>query len=130
VSWREPAKREARLRGQCILVVEDEPLVAIELCSLLADAGAEVVGPGKDLPEISRLAHEAALSAALLDVRLGGGTVAPVARILQERGVPFAFYTGQIESDAVRREWPSAPLIVKPAPAVQLVAAVARLHGA
>lgn len=110
-----------------VLLVEDEPLIALELQSLLADEGALVVGPGRDLDESLRLARSNGVSAALLDVRLGGETVAPIAEALSERGVPFAFYTGQTETDEVRACWPGAPVLAKPAPSRQVVAVIRAL---
>jgi DNA-binding response OmpR family regulator len=119
---------EAPLSGQQILVVEDEPLIALELGRMLNDAGAVVVGPVRDLAESLKLARrEPPLSAALLDVRLGRETVAPLAQLLQDGGVPFAFYTGEGENDALRLEWPAAPVITKPSPARQVLAVVERL---
>jgi DNA-binding response OmpR family regulator len=128
VTWKADHRGERRLRKCRILVVEDEPLVALEISDLLADEGAEVIGPAMDLGASVELARRASISAAVLDVRLSDGAVAPVARILSERGIPFIFYTGQAETDAVRLEWPSAPVIAKPAPARNLVAAIASLH--
>ncbi|MGH6955593.1 MAG: response regulator [Caulobacteraceae bacterium] len=122
-----PESGEA-LRGRMVLVVEDEPIVALELEAILADEGATVVGPVNDLAEGLRLAEAAGISAALLDVRLGRQTVAPLARALEMRGIPFIFYTGQGEADDVRREWPAALFIAKPAPARSLVAAVQALE--
>ena len=56
----------------------------------------------------------------MLDVRIGAETAKPVAALLRERGVPFAFYTGQVDFEALRRDWPGAPVIAKPAPTRQL----------
>jgi CheY-like chemotaxis protein len=112
------------LRGLRILVVEDEPLIALDLQSLLTGEGAVVEGPGRDLEEGLRLARRSTLAAALLDVRIGRQTAAPIAELLQARGVPFAFYTGQVEADALRREWPGAPVVPKPSPARQLLRAL------
>ncbi len=126
MTWKPADGHSTILRGQRVLVVEDEPLIALELKAVLADGGAQVVGPVSDLAESLKLARTP-LSAALLDVRLGRQTVAPLAQLLQDQGVPFAFYTGQVETDAVRRQWPSAPVIAKPSPGRDVVAAVERL---
>jgi len=129
VTWRNAVAGLHALAGARVLLIEDEPLVALDLRSVLGDEGAEVVGPGRDLIEGLRLAHRDGLTAALLDVRIGRDTVAPIARLLAERGVPFAFYTGQAESDALRRAWPGAPVIAKPTPTRQLVATLEKLCG-
>lgn len=127
MSWKADRTGDHCLSGARVLLIEDEPLVALDLRAMLGDEGAEVVGPGRNLTEGLRLARHDGITAALLDVRIGNDTVAPIARLLAERGVPFAFYTGQPESDALRRDWPGAPVIAKPTPARQLVAAIQRL---
>jgi DNA-binding response OmpR family regulator len=127
VSWNNLKSPLQGLRGARILVIEDEPLIALDLRSLLCGEGAEVVGPGRSLTEGLRLAARADISAALLDVRIGKQTATPIAQALQARGVPFAFYTGQVGAEALRRDWPDAPVISKPSPTRQLVAALERL---
>src|SRR4051812_22115604 len=37
------------LLGLCVLVVEDDYFIALELCSALRAAGADVLGPARDL---------------------------------------------------------------------------------
>ena len=127
MTWKTVHDSEEALGGQRVLVVEDEPLIAIELRAALLDEGAEVVGPGRDFEENLALAAQSPITAALLDVRLGGRTVAPLAQTLSERGIPFAFYTGQTETDVVRQQWPAAPVVQKPSPAHQLVSVVQTL---
>ena len=124
MTWKSDHLHADALSGRRVLIVEDEPLIALELRTVLTDEGAQVVGPGRDLAESLALASKAGLSAALLDVRLGGETVAPLAQALNDRGVPFAFYTGQTETDLVRQQWPAAPVVAKPSPGRDLVAVV------
>jgi DNA-binding response OmpR family regulator len=66
-------------------------------------------------------------AAALLDVRLGRDTIAPVARKLTELGTPFAFYTSQATHEAILLEWPGARIVSKPTSPVVLINAVAEL---
>ena len=67
------------------------------------------------------------VGAAVLDIRLGDQTVDPIARQLDERGVPFLFYTGQIDTDPIRRKWPDHKILAKPARPQCIVMAVADL---
>jgi len=127
MSWKTVNGNAETLVGQLVLVVEDEPLIALELRTALAERGAQVIGPGQDLGQSLTLAAESPITAALLDVRLGGRTVAPLAEALSERGIPFAFYTGQTETDLVRQQWPTAPVVQKPSPTRQLVKVVQAL---
>lgn len=82
------------LSGMRVLVVEDEPLIALALEDILADLGCQVVGPAHTLAEAADLGREAPLDGAILDVNLGRDKVFPVADILAERSVPFVFTTG------------------------------------
>jgi DNA-binding response OmpR family regulator len=117
------------LGGLRILIVEDEPLIAMELKAALTDHGAEVLRPTRRLNDSLELARNSRISAALLDVRLGSESVAPLAELLDHRGVPFAFYTGQIDSDPVCRRWPKAPVVAKPASAGRLATVLVALCG-
>ena len=103
------------LRGARLLVVEDDFLILMELESVLTDAGAEIIGACRSLKEALVLVETEGLSAAVLDIRLGRDNVAPAAKRLCERGVPFVFYTGQGETDPVRAQWPQCALLHKPA---------------
>src|SRR5437762_10954305 len=105
------------LAGRRILVVEDEVIVAIDIQMILEDAGARVVGPAHTLRSALERAEHEEISAAILDLRLGRDSIEPVARTLARRGIPFLFYTGQSRADPLRSEWPSAPLLSKPASA-------------
>src|SRR5262245_10449301 len=121
------ASETARLDGARVLVVEDDFIIGLELAAVLTDAGAEVVGPSQTVQAALARAEGEGLSAAVLDIRLGDGTVAPVARQLAERHVPFVFYTGQSKTDPLRAEWPDCQIVSKPASPASLVAAVASL---
>lgn len=82
------------LAGRRILVVEDEPLLAMMIEDLLSEIGCIVVGPASHLAAAQAIAGEAELDGALLDVNLGAEQVYPVADCLRRRGVPFVFVTG------------------------------------
>lgn len=77
-----------------ILIVEDEPLIAMMAGEWLEELGHVVVGPAHDLKTALALV-EGDLDGAILDVALGRDTSYPAADRLSERGVPFAFSTGR-----------------------------------
>ncbi len=85
-----------------ILVVDDEPLIAMMVEEWLAELGCEVVGPARSVEEGLTMAGTAGLDGAILDVNLGGQNCFSVANALKSRGVPFAFATGdsRIDKDA------------------------------
>ena len=113
------------LAGRAILVVEDEPVIALQLEAQLYAAGATVYSASR-LREALHMAEHPALSAAILDFRLGEDSSAAVCRRLQELGIPFVFYTGYSEDDAFRR-WPDVPVVSKPVDDGVLIDAVAGL---
>ncbi len=77
-----------------ILVVEDNHLNAKLVMEVLQLAGWQVVGPVGRLSEAMDIAARNDFAAAVLDVNLAGEDVYPVAAMLSERRVPFAFLTG------------------------------------
>jgi len=115
------------LRDQRILVVEDDPLLAIAVEDILQEAGAEVVGPAASLDAAKRLVVDDGISAAILDIRLNGHEVWPVALLLDKRNVPFVFYTGHFDLTTLPAEWSDRPVLTKPARPKQIVAALAGL---
>ena len=118
------------LHGRRVLVVEDEALVAMLLEDGLEGAGADVVGPARSVPEalalIERMARDGRLAAAVLDFKLEGIGVLPVADRLASLGVPFVFATGYGEA-CDRGGHADAPVLVKPFGMDALIAAIERL---
>lgn len=127
MSWQAEPGPVRVLAGTRVLVADDEAVIALEIEYQLDRAGAEVVGPAHNLEEALRLAAEPAISAAILDVRLGRDSIDPVAGALDRASVPFIFFTGQLDSDEVRRRWPGRSFIQKPAPSSVLLEAVRAL---
>ena len=88
----------SRLAGKRVLVVEDEYLVALEVESVLLDAGCIVVGPFASVEEGLAAAEVEDVDIALLDVNVAGEMVFPVAYLLERAGTPFLFVTGYGEA--------------------------------
>jgi CheY-like chemotaxis protein len=83
----------SQLAGRTILVVEDEPLVALEMADALTACGAHVVSASRVADALSSVAlHN--FAAAVLDINLGNSDCAAICQYLRERGIPFLFYTG------------------------------------
>jgi CheY-like chemotaxis protein len=83
-----------------ILVVDDEPLISMLVEDWLSELGCDVVGPARSVQEGLDFAGSAPLDAAILDVNLGGQNSYSVADALRQRGIPFAFATGDGAIDA------------------------------
>lgn len=78
-----------KLAALKILVVEDEPLLAIALEDMLNEFGCAVVGPAHNLDQGMQLVAEEPIDGAILDVNLAGVKVFPLADLLARRCVPF-----------------------------------------
>jgi PAS domain S-box-containing protein len=114
------------VRVQRVLVVEDEPLVAMDLEESLSAAGCEVIGPAGNLEQARRLIGEGAFDAALLDLNLSGAPVDELAVALTQKEKPFAFVTGY-GREALPRGFGDMPLLIKPFAREHLLATVQRL---
>ncbi len=110
------------LRSRRILVVEDEPLIAMMIADILEDEGAAVVGPLNSLD--AALACDAPYDIALLDVNLSGVATYPLAERMRAEGRPFVFATGYDES-SVDPRFAGAPVLQKPIDPSALVLALA-----
>lgn len=82
------------LTGRRILVVEDEMLVLMNIEMALEDLGCASISAAGNIAEALSLLAEQSFDAAIIDVNLGGDKSYPVADKLAERGIPFAFSTG------------------------------------
>ena len=82
------------LAGKCILIVEDEPLVALDMISSLEKANAQVAGPASTAKEALDIIANTALDGALLDGNLHGLPVNSIATALTTKNIPFVFVTG------------------------------------
>jgi len=107
------------LQGRTILIVEDEPLIAMDIAQGFKDAGAEVV-TSTTLKQALVLVEHDGLAAAILDHGLIDGDSAIVRARLKEREIPFVVYSGFGEAHLGS----DVPLVKKPAPAGVLVATV------
>lgn len=115
------------LRDRRILVVEDEFFIAMDMKITLQSAEAMVLGPAARVRAgLKVVAHEPEISAAVLDVNIGGETVYPVADALIERSVPFLFATGELP-DTIPQRFSHVPVCEKPVSPADLLQHVADL---
>jgi CheY-like chemotaxis protein len=112
------------LQGAKVLFVEDEAILALDMIKALLDAGAEVVGPVLSVRRAIELAKSQTLDCGFFDVTLKDGLVFPAAEVLRRKGIGIVFYTGQADPEAIRRDWPKAKVLQKPAPLPALLQAV------
>src|SRR5262245_11862827 len=81
------------LFGRRVLIVEDEPLIAMEIEQALESAGASV-DIAATLDEALRLTEQG-VSAAILDLVLGASDGGALCARLRERAIPFVIYSGR-----------------------------------
>lgn len=97
----------------CVLVVEDEALVAMLVEDLLNELGHEVGAIASRMDDALVNARTGQYDVAIIDVNLGGQQSYPVADILSERGVPFIFATGY-GAGGLDPKYSDVPVLTKP----------------
>ena len=114
------------LAGRAVMVVEDQYLIAEDMCLLVEALGGTVIGP------VSRVAAAlATLDArrpdlALLDVNLEGERVYAVATALRDSGIPFIFTTGY-DASVIDPRFSDTPHLEKPIAEAALTGVLRRI---
>ena len=99
--------------SRSILIVEDEPLIAMMLEDFLESLGHSVSATCDTVRDAMSEARKGGFDLAILDVNLKGESVWPVASLLRARGLPFIIASGG-HVDPPPAEFASVPLIEKP----------------
>jgi DNA-binding response OmpR family regulator len=107
-----------------ILIVEDDPLIALDLADQLSQASFIVVGPATSVSRATSLLSSVGCDAAVLDVNLGSETSEPLAHDLAARAIPFLCVSGY-STDQLPAVFQQAPLLSKP---VHMPLLIDRLH--
>ena len=103
----------AMLKYRRVLVVEDEALVAMALCETLNELGYKVIGPFSRISEAIGALRTNDIDAAVLDINLGGEMVYPLADVLADARIPFAFVTGY-GAEEIKHRYDRIPILQKP----------------
>jgi len=100
------------LEGRSILIVEDEPLIALDLMQAFESTGAELT-TAATVQHAMRLILREPLSAVILDHALPDGDSSALCELLTERAIPFVVYSGfGLTGEAACK---NAPFLTKPA---------------
>ena len=110
-----------------ILILEDEPITALDLANAVGKAGGIVVGPSVTVAAALALLDEQDVSAAILDVNLPDGVSTPVAIRLLNRGIPVILHTGIGAPQELLQRYPDVPVYGKPANTDRLVEALSEI---
>jgi DNA-binding response OmpR family regulator len=103
----------------CVLIVEDEPLIALDLQEAMLAVGFYVCGVAHTQAGARSLADSEQPDVILMDVSLEGGREGiEAARSLREAyGAEVIFVTGSTDQytlDQIHRQVPGAPVMPKP----------------
>ncbi len=97
-----------------ILIVEDEPLIAMMLEDFLEVLEQTVAGSADSVAGALERVRQGGIDAAILDLNLRGGEKStPVAQALADAGIPFVFATGGSD-DSVEAQFRGRPVLQKP----------------
>lgn len=124
-----PAPRQAdqfAFEGRRILIIEDEPLLAMELETNLSALGCKTLRSAATLDAASTFIENSECDAALVDVNLAGLQVDELAIALTKKHIPFAFVTGY-GREALPSGFQDAIILSKPFAKEQLLGTLARL---
>ena len=108
--------------AKTILILEDEPFIAMDLEMAVSDAG-HIALTAIDNEEATRFCEDHVIAGAILDVSLGRKeTCKPTATLLSEAEIPFILHTGDLNRVGEHLREIEAPVIAKPRPAEDVVA--------
>jgi len=96
-----------------VLLVEDDPIIAIMLGDMLHELGCSIVGPAGSAVAALTLISSEPIDGAVLDWNLGREDSSPVADELLRRATPFVFSTGY-RTEGVAGRFRGIPVLAKP----------------
>lgn len=111
------------LNGASILIVEDEPLIAMEIITAFSTAGA-LLTTTNTIKHARILVEHDGLTAAILDHALPDGACTNICERLTALGIPYLMYSGVASIDDACKH---APFLSKPATRQQLLDAMEAL---
>lgn len=112
-------------KGARVLILEDEPIIALDVEGILTDAGFEVAGTLSTCASAMEWLKANRPDVALLDIDLHDGSCELVAQRLHDLGVPFVVFSGSDPTDyTIDRVFLKGGWLEKPAQGPQIVVAV------
>ena len=108
------------LGGCSVLIVEDEPLIALDIVEAFEKAGA-VVFAARSLAEATPFVEHDGLSAAVIDFGLGDNDASGLCLRLEERRIPFILHSGYSRHGPACRSGIAIPKPASPAKLIETV---------
>jgi CheY-like chemotaxis protein len=125
--------RTSEATSEKILVVEDEPWIAMDMQRLLADAGYDSVALAQDADEAISIAGEMRPGLVLMDIRLAGRRdgIDAAMELMQRYGIRSIFVSAHLDGGTRRRAEAVKPyaMIDKPIDPDALIAAIRGAFG-
>ena len=94
------AMTDTTFQGTRFLILEDEPLIALDIASEIENLGGRIAADVRSVTAAAEALDKIAFDAAVLDFRLSDGTSTAIGEALQSRGTPFVFCTGGLSEEA------------------------------
>ena len=107
-------------------MVEDEPLIGLDIVAALESAKADVEGPVTTVKKACELIEQSRFDGVLLDANLHGDPVDLIADALSQRDIPFVFVTGY-NGNALPEAFRAIPVLSKPCSSEQVIEVAASL---
>lgn len=106
-----------------ILIVEDDPFIAMDAVDAAMHAGVNVV-TAESVCEALALIEREHVSAAILDFQVSDGVITPVVQKLRRSGIPFRVVSGSPLRELAENGIPENICTAKPADYSRVVAAL------
>jgi DNA-binding NarL/FixJ family response regulator len=111
----------SNLTDACVLILEDQLVIAVGLEQILFNANIEDVITAGSEAETMRILAVRKPDVAVLDINLGTGTSIAVAEELTRLNIPFLFATGYGDSFTIPDHLRRAPVVRKPYDGVSIL---------
>lgn len=122
------ASTEGATDRPAVMIVEDDYLLARELCALLKEMPARPIGPFARIADAGPALARTTPDAAVLDVKLAAHDVFALADRLDDMQVPLVFVTG-FEKSLLPERFAAAPYLAKPVDPGRLSAVLRSILG-
>lgn len=112
-----------------ILIVEDEPIVAMDLADTVSELGGCVLGPFATVREALANLEHSPINGAILDANLQDRDITPLASRLADNKIPLVVHSGIGLPRELAALHPDLPVIAKPATSSSVTFRLAREMG-
>lgn len=105
-----------------VLLIESDPVAALDLIDAFAAAGYGVLGPAGTMAEALRLLHEHEPTLAVIDLALNDGCCTALTHALRQRSIPYLVHSACSQDRRLTGDVQGVPWLVKPAMPEDVVA--------